>query len=39
MVRDIFEGIVRPEWHAKIYKQLQDDAGGFGEEPSDRDLW
>jgi hypothetical protein len=30
LIRDIFEGIVQPEWHAKFDKQLQDDAGGFG---------
>lgn len=30
LVRDIFEGIFQPEWHAKIDKQLKDDAGGFG---------
>ena len=30
MIRDIFEGLIQPEWHAKIDKQLQDDAGGFG---------
>jgi hypothetical protein len=32
MVRDIFEGIIQPEWHARIDKQLDDDAGGFGED-------
>lgn len=30
IIRDIFEGIIQPEWHAKIDKQLKDDAGGFG---------
>jgi len=30
MIRAIFEGIIQPDWHAKIDKQLQDDAGGFG---------
>jgi hypothetical protein len=30
MVRDIFESTIQPEWHARIDKQLQDDAGGFG---------
>jgi hypothetical protein len=34
MVRDIMEGIIQPEWHAKIHKQLTDDAGGFGEDQS-----
>jgi hypothetical protein len=32
MIRAIFEGIIQPEWHAKIDKQLDDDAGGFGED-------
>lgn len=31
MIRDIFEGIIAPEWHEKFDKQLRDDAGGFGE--------
>ncbi|MEY4179916.1 MAG: hypothetical protein RLY70_3490 [Planctomycetota bacterium] len=30
LVRSIFEGLIQPEWHARIDKQLQDDAGGFG---------
>lgn len=34
MVRDIFEGMIQPEWHAKFDQQLEDDAGGFGEEQS-----
>ena len=34
IVRKIFEGIIQPEWHAKIDKQLEDDAGGFGHEQS-----
>ena len=34
MIRDIFEGIFRPEWHEKIDKQLKDDAGGFGIDQS-----
>jgi hypothetical protein len=32
MIRGIFEGIIQPDWHARIDKQLQDDAGGFGKE-------
>src|SRR5262245_41898567 len=32
LVRDIFESIIQPEWHSKIYKQLEDDAGGFGNQ-------
>jgi len=34
MIREIFEGIVHPDWHARIDKQLDDDAGGFGESQS-----
>jgi len=30
LVRQIFEGIIQPEWQPKVDKQLQDDAGGFG---------
>ncbi|HUY32052.1 MAG TPA: DUF3500 domain-containing protein [Pirellulales bacterium] len=32
IIRDIFEGIIQPDWHARIDRQLEDDAGGFGEE-------
>ncbi len=32
LVREIFEGLIQPEWHAKVDKQLQDDAGGFGND-------
>lgn len=32
LVRQIWEGLIRPEWHAKVDKQLQDDAGGFGRQ-------
>jgi hypothetical protein len=32
MIRGIFEGIIQPEWHPRIDKQLQDDAGGFGHD-------
>lgn len=34
MVRDIFEGIIHPEWHARYDKQLEDDAGGWGNDQS-----
>ncbi len=34
MIRKIFEGIIQPDWHKRIYKQLEDDAGGFGNEQS-----
>lgn len=32
LIRSVFEGIVQPEWHAKFDRQLEDDAGGFGED-------
>ncbi|REK13084.1 MAG: DUF3500 domain-containing protein [Planctomycetota bacterium] len=34
MIRDIFEEIIQPDWHERIYKQLEDDAGGYGEDQS-----
>ena len=34
IVRKIWEGLIQPEWQAKIDKQLEDDAGGFGHEQS-----
>ncbi len=30
IVREVFDGIIQPSWHAKFDKQLQDDTGGFG---------
>ena len=32
LVRNIFEGIIHPEWHERIDKQLEDDAGGYGND-------
>ena len=32
IIRDIFEGLIQPEWQAKIDRQLKDDAGGFGQQ-------
>ncbi len=32
MVREVFEGLIQKDWHAKFDKQLEDDAGGFGEQ-------
>ncbi len=32
LITAIFEGMVQPDWHKKFYKQLDDDAGGFGED-------
>jgi len=34
LVRDIFEHLVEPEWHARFDKQLEDDTGGFGHDQS-----
>lgn len=34
IVRHILEGIIQPEWHERIYKQLKDDSGGFGKQNS-----
>jgi hypothetical protein len=30
MIRDIFEGLVNPEWVTRFDKQFKDDMGGFG---------
>jgi hypothetical protein len=34
IIRGIFEGIISPEWHKRIDKQLADDSGGYGEQNS-----
>jgi hypothetical protein len=34
LVRSIFEAMTQPEWHERFDRQLQDDAGGFGEHQS-----
>lgn len=34
LIRDVFESIIHPAWHERYYKQLEDDAGGFGNEQS-----
>ncbi len=34
IVRQIFEGIYNPDWVERIDKQLEDDAGGWGEDQS-----
>ena len=34
LVQKVFEGIIHPEWHERYYRQLEDDAGGFGNEQS-----
>ena len=38
IIRSIFEGIINPEWHKRIDKQLDDDAGGYGEQQQHRHL-
>jgi len=34
LVRDIFERLIEPEWHARFDRQLEDDTGGFGHDQS-----
>ena len=34
MIRHIYEGILHEDWHARFDKQLEDDAGGFGDSQS-----
>jgi len=34
LITKIFESIIHPDWHQRYYKQLEDDAGGFGNEQS-----
>lgn len=34
LVRDIFERLIDPDWHARFDKQLEDDTGGFGHDQS-----
>ncbi|MDZ4820419.1 MAG: DUF3500 domain-containing protein [Planctomycetota bacterium] len=34
LVREIFKGIIQPDWLSRIDKQLKDDAGGFGFDQS-----
>lgn len=33
-IRQIFEAIINPAWHERYDQQLEDDAGGFGNEQS-----
>ena len=30
LVREIFEGLIEPDWHVRFDKQMEDDTGGFG---------
>ncbi|MEX0675814.1 MAG: DUF3500 domain-containing protein [Pirellulales bacterium] len=34
MIKHVFEEIIQPDWHKRIYQQLEDDAGGYGEHQS-----
>lgn len=34
LIKGVFESIIHPDWHARYYQQLDDDAGGFGNEQS-----
>lgn len=34
LITSIFESIIHPDWHDRYYQQLDDDAGGFGNEQS-----
>ena len=34
LVREIFEQLIEPDWHARFDKQLEDDTGGFGHDQS-----
>lgn len=34
MIREVFKGIIHPDWVRRIDKQLEDDAGGYGNEQS-----
>lgn len=34
LITQIYESIIHPDWHERCYQQLEDDAGGFGNEQS-----
>ncbi len=34
LVRDIFESLIEPDWHARFDTQMEDDCGGFGHHQS-----
>lgn len=34
LVEQVFKSIIHPDWHDRYYQQLEDDAGGFGNEQS-----
>lgn len=32
LIREIFLGLYNPDWHERLLKQIQDDAGGYGKQ-------
>ncbi len=34
LIEQVFKSIIHPDWHQRYYQQLDDDAGGFGNEQS-----
>lgn len=32
LIREVYKGLLNPDWHAKIDRQLEDDAGGYGND-------
>ena len=34
LIREIFESLIEPGWHARFDRQLEDDTGGFGHDQS-----
>jgi len=32
MIREIFHGLIAPDWHAKYEQQMDDDCGGWGDQ-------
>jgi hypothetical protein len=34
LIREIFLGLYNPDWHERIFKQLKDDADGYGKQQS-----
>src|SRR5207302_7269658 len=32
LIREIFLGLYNPDWHERIFKQLKDDADGYGKQ-------
>jgi hypothetical protein len=32
LIREVYKGILHPDWHTRIDRQLEDDAGGYGND-------